>query len=758
MIVADPKTRTFFTAFDRLLHIRNTDVRPIWTGADSFVYKLVDGDGARFVEVDAAANSAQPAFDHDALAANLTSALGRPVEPGKLPFDHFDFADDRASIRALIGGAIWHCGLAAGAECTAQPSTLVDGAPGIPSPDGRWLAYLKAGNLWLRRTGGGDDIALTTDAVADYGYAGSTGTNCSPVTIAMAGVQMPPNLLWSPDSSTILTHRIDERGVKLATLLQNVPGGGEVRAKAWTYRYSMPDEPKALLQHVLFDVATGRRTDVQTAPIALTLISLIEANYAWWGEGSTAAYYIELAPFKKAMALKAIDPATGAVSTVVSESAEPAIEPSIVNVLPMVRAVGDDVIWYSRRSGNAQLFRYDRTTGTLRNAITSGDFTVRDIVHIDAARGVLYFLASGEADASDAYYNRFYAVRLDGSDQRLLTAEDAEHTAPPQPPILPDPLRLGTRLSPVSPSGAYFVDTWSRPDQLPVSVLRRTDGTLVRELARGELFDIDLPPSAFPEPFEALAADGVTKIYGTLFRPIDFDPAQSYPIVDSIYPGPQTRRVRKSFVDSLFDGFFPFGVAQYGMIVFTLDGRGTPERPNAFVDQSFGQLSNAGMLEDHVAVIHQLAERYPYIDADRAGIYGASGGGYATARAMFAHGDTFKAGVSICGNHDQRGYLPHWAESYNGPNNPAALDAACNTSIAHQLSGKLFLIHGEMDDNVHPALTMQVVDALIKADKDFELLIVPNANHGGVGSPYVMRRTAEFLARELGAATANNKG
>lgn len=758
MADAERPQRTFFTPADRLRHMRNADVRPIWTGPDTLVYRVADAHGMRFVEIDATANSERPAFDHAVLAANLTAALGRTVDPAALPFDQIDLSADRTSLRAVIDGGIWHCGLAPGAACSAQPSSMVDGAPAIPSPDGRWLAYLKAGNLWLRPAGGGDDIALTSDAVADYGYAGSTGTNCSPVTIAIAGMQMPPNLRWSPDSRTILTHRIDERGVALATLLQTVPGNGDVRAKAWTYRYSMPDEPKALLQHVMFDVESGRRVDVQAAPIALPFISLIELNYIWWSADSSCAYYIDLAPFKKSMALKSIDPATGAVRTIVSESAEPSIEPSLVGIVPMVRVIGEDVVWYSRRSGTPQLYRYDRATGALRGAITAGDFTVRDIVHVDEAAGRLYFLASGGADVSDAYYTRFYSVRLDGTDQRLLSPEDAEHVSPPQPPVLPDPLRLATRLSPMSPSGGYFVNTWSRPDMLPVSVLRRSDGSIVRELARGELVDIDLPEAAFPEPFEAIAADGVTKIYGTLFRPIDFDPAKSYPIVDSIYPGPQTRRVRKSFVDGLFDAFFPFGMAQFGMIVFTLDGRGTPDRANSFVDQSYGQLANAGMLEDHVAVIHQLAERYPYVDADRAGIYGASGGGYATARAMFAHGDTFKAGVSICGNHDQRGYIPIWAESYNGPNNPAGLDAACNTRIAHQLTGKLFLIHGELDDNVHPALTMQVVDALIKADKDFELLIVPNANHGGVGSPYVMRRTAEFLARELGVTNNSDKG
>jgi dipeptidyl aminopeptidase/acylaminoacyl peptidase len=758
MSAASSALALFFTAADRLQHMRGADVRPIWTGPDSFVYKHADAEGTRFVAVDAAANTVVPAFDHAVLAANLTAALGRPVEPNALPFEHFEFTDDRNAIRAGIDGGIWTCGLAPGAPCSAATPNVVDGAPAIPSPDGCWLAYLKGGNLWLRPTGGGDDIALTTDAVPDYGYAGSTGNNCSPVTIAIAGMQMPPNLRWAPDSTKILTHRIDERGVKLATLLQNVPGNGDVRAKAWTYRYSMPDEPKALLEQVLFDVPNARRIALQTAPIALPFVSLIELNYAWWGADSGAAYYVDVAPFKKAMALKAIDAHTGAVRTVVSESAEPSIEPSLVGILPMIKVIGDDVVWYSRRSGTSQLYRYDLATGRLLNAITQGDFTVRDIVHIDQAAGRLFFLASGAADASDAYYNQLYSVRIDGTDQRQLTPEDAEHTVPPQPPVLPDPLQLGPRLSSVSPSGAYLIDTHSRPNRLPVTVLRRADGTVVRELARGELVGLDLPPSAFPEPFEALAADGVTKLYGTLYRPVDFNPAASYPIVDSIYPGPQTRRVRKAFVDSLFDAFFPVGLAQYGMIVFTVDGRGTPDRPTSFVDQSYGQLSNAGMLEDHVAVIHQLAERFPYIDASRAGIYGASGGGYATARAMFAHGETFKAGVSICGNHDQRGYIPIWAESYNGPNNPEGLDAASNTRIAHQLTGKLFLIHGEMDDNVHPALTMQVVDALIKADKDFELLIVPNANHGGVGSPYVMRRTAEFLARELGAVKANNKG
>lgn len=752
MAALKPGQSIRFTATARLAHLRNADARPVWIAPDRFVFRRQGADGATFMLVDAVAKTMAPAFDHALVAERLGTYLGQPIEPTALPFGQCTISPDGGALRFAVGPDVFRCDLRDAGICAVEQSMKVDGRPGVWSPDGRWFAYRRGHDLWVRNADGAEDFALTTDGIEDYGYAGSSGSNLATITAARAGFVAPPNLRWSPDSRRLLTHRIDERDVALLTLLQAVPETGGARPKAWHYRYAMPDEPQPRLEHLIFDIGTRTRVNVDAAPIHLPLVSPIERHYVFWRPDGGEPLYLDRGRYMKTLALRGADPMTGAVRTIIEESSATYVEPSIVTTAPMVRVTtANEVIWMSRRSGSPHLYRYDLATGALLNAITSGDWVVRDIVKVDETNGRVILLGSGRESGSDAYYTHFYSVGLDGSDFTLLTPEDAEHCAAPSPPMMPDPLRLGAAMSAVSPSGTYFVETFSRPDRLPTSVLRRIDGSIVLELSRGELVDLDLPESAFPQPFEALAADGVTKLYGTLFRPIDFDPARRYPIVDSIYPGPQTRRVRRNFADCLFDDFEPMTIAQSGMIVFTLDGRGTPERDNEFVDHSYGHFDLRTMLDDHAAVIRQLADRYPWIDGDRAGIYGASGGGYATARAMFSHPETFKAGVSICGNHDQRGYLPIWAENYIGPDDGQNYDAANNVLIADRLQGKLFLIHGEMDDNVHPAHTLQLADALIKADKDFEMLIVPNANHGGVGSAYVMRRTAAFLARELNA-------
>ena len=301
---------------------------------------------------------------------------------------------------------------------------------------------------------------------------------------------------------------------------------------------------------------------------------------------------------------------------------------------------------------------------------------------------------------------------------------------------------------------AYYVDSASTTDTPPVVSVRRWDGEVIVELERADisrLLDTGWTP---PERFCVKAADGETDIYGVLYRPHGLDPAGSYPVIDHPYPGPQTYRVQPSFGESnrLYD---PESLAALGFVVFAVDGRGTPGRSKAFHDLSYGRLGDAGSLDDHIAALRQLAATRPWMDLDRVGVYGASGGGFATVRALCAYPDFYKVGVSSCGNHDQRYYQLSWGETYLGlpKENPDAYLRASNVAIADRLEGKLLLIHGEMDDNVHPQLTMQLVDRLIAANKDFEMLIVPGAEHLFVGQlAYVTRRRWDFFVRHLADA------
>lgn len=735
-------------------YLKNAQVEPIWLSEAEFAYRRDAEDGQIWVIADSRTGRIRPAFDQALVAAGLARATGKPVEPAALPFKAFRFTPDGRAIRVSVGTDLFECSLAGAGQCSKLPSALVDKAMGSVSPDGRWIAYVKDGNLRVRAADGSADRALTTDAAPDWGYAGSTGNSTSAITVQRAGMVPPPTLRWSPDSRRILTHRIDERAVKPISLLQNVPEDGSLRPRAWTWRYSMPGEPAAMQQLLIFDVVTGARTDVQLPPERLGFLTAIELSRLWWAADGTRIWYANrIDPHATKTILREITASTGAVRDVLTDSAPSYVEQGPIGLPPMIRETATgDIIWYSATDGYGHLYRHDGKTGRLRNRITGGPWMVRELLRVDEANQRIFFTASGREKGRNPYFRKLYSVGFDGRGLKLLTPEDAEHNLAWLGAWAPDPLGLGTKVDGVSPDAGHFVDTFSRPDLLPTSMLRKADGTVVATLETGRLEGLDVPASALPEAFELLAADGKTKLYGLLYRPRNFDPARKYPLVDSIYAAPQARRVSWDFGGALF-GTAGMVTAENGMVTLVMDARGTPDRSQAFLMHAYGKLANPG-LDDHVAVIRQLSQRHPFIDADRVGIWGVSGGGFATARAMFAYPDVFKVGVSNAGNHDIRGYLANWAEIYQGPDVDGNYAAAANQALAANLKGKLLLIHGEMDDNVHPAHTMRVVDALIRADKDFDLLIVPNANHGAYRLPYVWRRTVEYLARNLGAEPA----
>jgi len=325
-------------------------------------------------------------------------------------------------------------------------------------------------------------------------------------------------------------------------------------------------------------------------------------------------------------------------------------------------------------------------------------------------------------------------VRLDGTGLQLLTPESGDHNVT------------------FSASGEYFFDAYSRVDAPPVLVVRSAHGKLVREMAKSDIGELTAKGWTAPEPFEAKAADGVTDVYGAIFKPANFDATKKYPVLDSVYPGPQHGRVPKTFVEGCVDTYGQaLALTQLGFVVITVDGRGTPLRSKAFHDFSYGKLGDAGGLEDHVATIKQLAEKYTYMDLARVGIYGHSGGGYATVRAMLTYPDFYKVGVASSGEHDMRGYIAEWGEKYEGPLEGNNYVEASNPALAlkARLQGKLLIAWGDMDDNVPPSLELQLVHSLIKTNQDFDTLVLPNRNHSLMSDPYFMRRLWDYLVRNL---------
>jgi len=393
----------------------------------------------------------------------------------------------------------------------------------------------------------------------------------------------------------------------------------------------------------------------------------------------------------------------------------------------------NEVIWFSERDDWGQLYLYDLTTGRLKSKITSGEGNVAELLRVDNASRTIWFVGNGKEKGRDPYFRHLYRIRLDGTGLTLLTPEDADHSIA------------------LAPSGRYFIDSYSRPDVAPITLLRDLNGKTIVTLETADISRLRATGWKPPTPIIVKARDGKTDLYGLMYLPTNLDRARKYPIVNHIYPGPQTGSVGgRSFSPARGDAQ---ALAELGFVVVEIDGMGTPWRSKSFHDAYYGKMGD-NTLPDQVAGMKELARRYPFIDIDRAGVYGHSGGGFAAAGAMFRYPDFFKVGISEAGNHDQREYEDDWGERYQGllvptPDGGDSYAAEANQMYAKNLKGKLLLAHGTMDNNVPPYNTLLVVDALISANKDFDLLLLPNRTHGFANESYMVRRRWDYFVKNL---------
>ncbi len=696
-----------------------------WLDDDQFAYRDQDAGGDRFLRVDARSGGVVPAFDHVKLARALGKAAGKPVKAEKLPLRGWSLADDGRIALSAFGKA-YRCDLAGNGECREQT-----GEPGVRSPDGRMEAFIRDWNLWVRDLAGGTETQLTTDGSTDYGYAtDNAGWKHTDKAI----------LVWSPDSTKIATFRQDQRRTSEMVLVHTNVGAPKV--ERWKYPF-VGDEHVTMIERVIIDVPARKVVRLQMPPDQhrSTLCDDVSCSGGWedvqWApDGKTLAFASTSRNHRETW-LRIADADTGAVRTVFDEKVKTYFESGNGAVNWRYLPASNEILWFSERDNWGNLYLYDATSGRLKHAVTRDEGNVTEVLRVDPDARTVWFRGVGMEAGRNPYYQHFYRVSLDGGEPVLLTPEDADHKVVP------------------SPDGAYFVDTYSTIDTAPVTLLRSAaDGALVREVARGDISRLLAAGWIAPEPFTVKARDGKTDLYGLMFKPTDFDPSKRYPIVNYVYPGPQTGSVRsRSFLASHGDNQ---ALAELGFIVVAIDGMGTPWRSKAFHDAYFGNIGD-NTLPDQVAGMRQLAERFDWIDLDRAGIWGHSGGGNATAGAMFRYPDFFKAGIAESGNHDNRSYEDDWAEKWQGlpivaKDGSSNYDDQANQNHAHNLRGHLLLIHGLLDDNVPPANTLLVVQALIEANKDFDLLLLPEARHGygsGQVGMYVTRKRWDYFVRHL---------
>ena len=696
------------------------DVNPHWIEkTNRFCYRKSGPKGSEFVLVDAEQNTSAPAFDHERLAAALSKEAKQEYSASALPFYDIEFVDGGKAIRFSIENAQWTCTLAS-YECRQEPTRAAEKQNEVLSPNKRWAAFVKDYNLYLRDVSTGTELQVTHDGAAAWDYATPLPSLRVMVDQGTEEVKQPAAVFWSPDSSKLLTYRIDSRNSGRFTSLQFVPPD-QLRPKTYTYVYPLPGEVLAKAQPIIFEIQSGKRIDV-AASIELPFQD--GPGFDWFPD-SKSFYYDDDERGYKTKELRVVDAATGEQKVLVREHSDTYVDPGETSY-HFVEGSGE-ILWTSERDGWDHLYLYSKT-GQLESQITQGSWVVRQVEHVDEKNRRVYFSASGREKNEDPYQTHLYSVGFDGKGLQSLSPENANHSVN------------------FSPDGSFFVDSYSRPDLPGKAALRRSkDGSEVRVLETSDASELAKTGWKPAEPFQGKATDGTTDLYGLIWRPSTFDAAKKYPIVEFVYTGPQSFFVPKTFGGN----FWLQSMAELGFVVVMVDGRGTTGRSRAFHEFSYRNLG--GAFEDHVAMIKQMADRYPYMDVTRVGIYGTSAGGYGAAHAMLAFPQFYRVGVSTSGDHDARLDKAWWNELYQGYPVQDDYVAQSNVTMADKLEGHLLLVHGDIDDNVHPVETMRFVDALMKANKNFDMLFVPNMYHGESGehAMYLVRRRWDYFVQYL---------
>lgn len=602
----------------------------------------------------------------------------------------------------------------------------------VVSPNGQKAAFIRDWNLWVRDVNSGEETQLTNDGIENFGYATDN-----------AGWRKSdrPILLWSPDSKKIATYQQDQRHVSDMYLVTTNVGAPTLQE----WKYPLPvDDDIIRIHRVIIEVDAPRviRLQMPADPRRGTLCDDISCSGAFddnqWNEDASRLMFVSTSRDHKEAKVRVANAQTGEVRDVFKEVVETQYESGQGSINWRYLPASKEMIWYSERDNWGHLYLYNAETGNLKNQITKGDFVVTRLLKVDEKNRMLYFLANGREEGRDPYFSHLYRINFNGKNLQLLTPGDGNHNVS------------------FSPGEDYFIDTYSKPDVPPVSELRDLRGRLVLKLEEADISRLEATGWQPPTPITVKSHIGDWDLYGLMFTPTSLDESKKYPVVNYIYPGPQGGGVgSRSFSPARSDHQ---ALAELGFVVVVIDGTCNPGRSKAFHDACYGNMAD-NTLEDQMSGLRQLAERYPYLDLDRVGMWGHSGGGYATAAAMFRYPEFYKVGISESGNHDNRNYEDDWGERYIGllVKNEEGEDnykAQANQNYAENLQGKLLLAHGGMDDNVPPYNTYLVVDALVKANKDFDLIIFPNARHGfGEDTNYMVRRRWDYFVEHLMGAT-----
>lgn len=572
----------------------------------------------------------------------------------------------------------------------------------VLSPDQQWTAYIKDNNVYICPAGGkqADEIPLSRDGAPGYVYEG--------------------RLQWSPDSKKLATLKTRQVNCRKIPLLESSPEKQLQPILHWR-DYAKPGDMLPVSLPVLFDVEQKKQIPLDSR--------LYEHQYSLfltgWRQDSRAFTFEFNQRGHQRYIVGEVNADDGTIRHLVDEKSPTFI--SYINNYRYDLNDGGEMLWLSERDGWRHLYLIDGKSGEVKRQLTRGEFVIRKVDFVDEANRKVYFMASGMKKKEDPYNLHYCSVNLDGSGFSILTPENGNHKVY------------------FSKDRRFFIDVYSRPDFPPVSLLRRTEDTkIIATLEKCDVSDLEAKGWQMPEVFCAKGRDGKTDIWGTIYRPTNFDSSKSYPVIEDIYAGPHDSHVSKDFQAI---SWFMSSLAELGFIVVKIDGMGTNNRSKKFHDVCWKNLKDAGF-PDRIEWIRAAARKYKYMDTERVGIYGWSAGGQNAMAALLFHNEFYKAAVSFCGCHDNRMDKVWWNELWMGYPVDESYSRSSNVDNAHLLKGDLLLINGELDDNVDPASTLQVVNALIKADKPFEQLYMPGKGHG-LGGSYEFNRLCDFFIKNL---------
>lgn len=727
----------------------NLTIEPCWLDIHRFWFKRDLKEGYEFILIDGQQLTQAPAFDHERLAVSLSQLLHQQVNSKRLPVITFDVHKEN-QYRLVIdhpvtqGKAVlldrenYSCCF----DTDIVQTVIADAHISVISPGGESDVIMQDHNLVLRNRKTGHRQILTEDGEEHSGY----GSHSDFIRLAVEKPS-PPAVIWSPDGRYLAIQRIEERQVEDVVIMHSVGEQEAFRPECQTFKMAYPgDKHLPMASLCVIDLESERLVSCDRPPVAAPLTGgAIECGAVYWGDNNHL-YYVEWTRDRQTHRLVGFDYVSGTSTVIIEESDQGFSGPwltsgwgePLIRVLPKI----NQVIWYSRRSGWGHLYLYDLSTGEVINAITEGDYVVTAIHCVDTEKNRLFFSACGRELGLDPYFELLYRVDFDGANLTLLTPEASQHDIRMPEVYGPD---LGRRV---------FVDTISRVDQPPRSVLRSADdGAELMTLSEFDNTLLSSTPYTSPLPFTAKASDGDTDLWGVIYRPSDFDESKTYPVILLTYATPASCITPKRYAQLvIFSGaqfYYAPPMAELGFIIVVVEPRGTPLRSKAFHDIAYSNLKNGGGMDDQVEVLKQLGKKYSWMDLERVGITGFSGGGFSSARAMLSHSDFFKVAVSNAGNHDQRIHSAGWAEPFQGLLEGDNYKEQASVHLAKNLKGKLLLTHGERDTNVHIAHTLQLVDKLIEHNKDFDLLIMPNRQHLYYNDTYFIRRLWDYFVEHL---------